>query len=130
MTQRKITWTLCAAEILGLAGFASFAALLPAFMDQWALTHTRAGWLSAVYYGAYVVFVPVLTAMTDRWNARRIMVFGMGVGAAAAFGFAWAAHGFWSAMVFRFMAGVSLAGIYMPGLKLLIFRMRLPWVCA
>ena len=119
MPHRKITWILCLAEILGLAGFASFAALLPAFMDQWGLTNTRAGWLSAVYYGAYVVFVPVLTAVTDRRDARQIMVFGLVIGAAAAFGFAWGAHGFWSAMVFRCMAGISLAAIYMPGLKLL-----------
>ncbi|MFQ5765523.1 MAG: nitrate/nitrite transporter, partial [Rhodospirillales bacterium] len=33
--------------------------------------------------------------------------------------FAWFTDGFWSAMVFRVVAGVGLAGTYMPGLKLL-----------
>jgi MFS family permease len=115
----RITLLLCGAEVLGLAGLATFAALLPFFMNAWALSNTRAGWLSAVYYGAYVVAVPVLTAWTDRRDAKKILLFGLFIGALASLGFAWAARGFWSALILRFMAGVSLAGIYMPGLKLL-----------
>ena len=73
MNPLRVTLVLCGAEILGLAGFATFAALLPSFMETWRLSHTQAGWLSAVYYGAYVVAVPLLTAGTDRLDARRIL---------------------------------------------------------
>ncbi len=66
-----------------------------------------------------MVAVPLLTVLTDRRDARGILVFGLLIGAAAALGFAWLASGFWSALIFRFLAGVSLAGVYMPGLKLL-----------
>jgi MFS family permease len=83
------------------------------------LSNVQAGWLSAVYYGAYVLAVPLLTVLTDRRDARGILLFGLLTGVAAALGFAWLAEGFWSALVFRFLAGVSLAGVYMPGLKLL-----------
>lgn len=116
---RQVTLLLCGVEILGLAGLATFAALLPFFLDHWHLSNTQAGWLSAVYYGAYVTAVPLLTLLTDRRDARGILLFGLLIGAAAALGFAWLARGFWSALVFRFLAGVSLAGVYMPGLKLL-----------
>jgi len=115
----RVTLVLCSAEILGLSGFATFAALLPSFMETWRLSHTQAGWLSAVYYGAYVVAVPLLTAGTDRFDARRILLAGALLGGIASLGFAWVARGFWTALVFRFLAGVSLAAIYMPGLKLL-----------
>lgn len=113
------TLILCAVEIFGLAGIATFAALLPDFISTWQLTGTQAGILSAVYYGAYVVAVPFLTSLTDRRDARAILIFGLLIGAAATFGFAGVASGFWSALVLRFMAGISLAAIYMPGLKLL-----------
>ncbi len=114
----RITLILCATEVLGLAGIATFSALLPTFIQTWHLSNTQAGWLSAVYYGAYVVAVPVLTAWTDRWDAKRILCIGLIIGALACLGFA-RANGIWSAMILRFLAGISLAGIYMPGLKLL-----------
>jgi predicted MFS family arabinose efflux permease len=115
----RITLLLCGTEVLGLAGLATFAALLPTFIQTWELSNTQAGWLSAVYYGAYVVAVPILTAWTDRRDAKRILLFGLVIGSLANLGFAWAAAGFWSALILRFLSGVSLAGIYMPGLKLL-----------
>ncbi len=115
----RVTLLLCGVEILGLAGLATFAALLPFFLEAWQLSNVQAGWVSAVYYGAYVAAVPLLTVLTDRRDARGILVFGLLIGAAAALGFAWLASGFWSALIFRFLAGVSLAGVYMPGLKLL-----------
>jgi MFS family permease len=114
----RITLCLCATEVLGLAGIATFSALLPTFIQTWQLSNTQAGWLSAVYYGAYVVAVPVLTAWTDRKDAKRILAIGLITGALASLGFAWA-KGIWTAMALRFLAGISLAGIYMPGLKLL-----------
>ncbi len=119
MRPLRVTLLLCAAEVLGLAGLATFASLLPFFMQSWDLTNTQAGWLSAVYYGAYVVMVPLLTALTDRRDARSILLIGLLIGGLASLGFAWGAAGFWSALILRFLAGVSLAGIYMPGLKLL-----------
>jgi MFS family permease len=115
----RITLLLCATEVMGLAGLATFAALLPTFIRTWQLSNTQAGWLSAVYYGAYVIAVPLLTAWTDRRDAKRILLGGLVIGALASLGFAWVAAGFWSALGLRFLAGIGLAGIYMPGLKLL-----------
>ncbi len=119
MKPLQVTLLLCAVEVLGLAGLATFASLLPFFMKTWSLSNTQAGWLSAIYYAAYVIMVPILTAVTDRRDARNILRVSLLIGALASLGFAWSAQGFWSALVLRFLAGVSLAGIYMPGLKLL-----------
>lgn len=115
----RITLLLCGTEVLGLSGLATFSALLPTFIRTWELSNTQAGWLSAVYYGAYVVAVPLLTSWTDRRDAKRILLGGLVIGALASMGFAWAATGFWSALILRFLSGISLAAIYMPGLKLL-----------
>ena len=81
------------------------------------MNNTAAGWISAAFYGGYMVLVPVLASVTDRLDARRIMGLGALLGILSALGYAFGARGFWSALALRFLAGVSLAGIYMPGLK-------------
>ena len=120
MVQRspyRLTLLVCLAEIFGLASIAVFPALLPTFQAEWNLSNTAAGWVSAAYYAGYMILVPVMTSLTDRIDARRIMGLGAILGVLTAVGYAYLARGFWSALLLRFFSGASLAGIYMPGLK-------------
>jgi MFS family permease len=116
-TSYRLTLLVCLAEIFGLASIAVFPALLPTFQTEWRLSHTAAGWISAAYYAGYMILVPVLAGITDRVDARKMMGLGALFGALAAIAFALLARGFWSALILRFLSGISLAGIYMPGLK-------------
>jgi MFS family permease len=102
-----------------LAQIGAFAvpALLPTYMSHWRLTATDAGWLVGIFFAAYVVMVPVLVSLTDRVPVRRVYLLGTGLTAISHIGFALFADGFWSAFLFRVMAGVGWAGTYMPGLK-------------
>lgn len=113
---------LCVTSVLGMLGFSSFSALLPEFQRDWGLSNTEAGWISGIFYGGYVAAVPLLVGSTDRVDPRRIYLFSFVISAAASLGYALFAQGFWSAMLFRALAGVGLAGGYMPGLKLLTDR--------
>ena len=106
------------AEIFGLSSIAAFPALLPTFKTLWQLSNTALGWISAGYYAGYMIFVPILAGITDRIDARKIMCAGSIFSVLTALGYAFTAQGFWSALILRFLAGISLAGIYMPGLKL------------
>jgi len=45
----------------------------------------------------------------------------------ASLGFALLAEGFWSGMVLRFLAGVAMAGAYMPALKIIADSIEEPW---
>ena len=125
---------LCMAQLLAMAGFANFAVLLNELSKEWALSSTQAGWIGGIYFAGYVAAVPFLVGLTDVVDARRIYLFGLLCGIVGSFGFALFADGFWSAMAFRFLAGVSLAGTYMPGLQILNDRLEenhrqkaLPW---
>ena len=113
----RLTLLVCLAEVFGLASIAAFPALLPTFQAEWNLSNTAAGWISAAYFAGYMVLVPVLSGITDRVDARRIMGLGAFLGILTALGYACFAVGFWSAFILRFFSGASLAGIYMPGLK-------------
>ncbi len=110
---------LCGAQVLALAGLATFPALLPTFLAEWRLSNTVAGWISGVYYAGYLAGVPALSSLTDRIDPRRILLLSTLLSAAAALGFALLAHGPASALFWRFLGGVGLAGVYMPGLKVL-----------
>jgi MFS family permease len=122
----RLVAALCAAEVLGMVGISAFAALLPTFAGEWRLTNTEAGWISGIYYAGYVLAVPLLTSLTDRVDARRIYLAATALGGLASLGFALFADGFWSAMLWRTLAGIGLAGTYMPGLKALTDRVAGP----
>jgi MFS family permease len=119
MSARRLGVLLCLAEVLSMSGFGIFAGLLPGFIAEWRLSNTEAGWINGVYFAAYMLGVPVLVALTDRVDPRRVYVASAIVTAVAAVGFGLAAEGFWSGTVFRALAGFGLAGTYMPGLKAL-----------
>ncbi len=110
---------LCTAEVVSMLGAVTFPALLPTFLAEWGLTNTEAGWLNGIYYIGYLAAVPVLVSLTDRAPPRKIYYLSMVLTAIGTAGFAFLVNGFWTAMVFRIVAGVALAGTYMPALKLM-----------
>lgn len=57
---------ICAAQVLVQIGAFFWPALLPGLTDRWALTNSEAGWITAVFYAAYIVAVPILVTLTDR----------------------------------------------------------------
>ena len=113
---------MCLCEVLTTLDAFAFASLLPQFRTLWTLSATELGWISGIFYAGYTLAVPVLVSLTDRIDARPIYMSGAAIIALSSFGFALFADGFWTALVFRFFAGVGFAGAYMPGLRVLIDR--------
>ncbi|MTJ82121.1 MAG: MFS transporter [Telmatospirillum sp.] len=107
-----------------MIGVFAFPALLPAFKAEWSLSNAEAGWIAGVYFLGYALAVPVLSSLTDRIDAKKIVLAGSLVCALSAAGFALLAGGALSAMAFRALGGIGLAGVYMPGLKALVDRER------
>jgi MFS family permease len=112
----------CAAQVLAQIGAYFWPALLPGMIPLWGLSNSEAGWITAIFYGAYVAAVPVLVTLTDRVDPRRVYLFGVGCTVAGHLLFGLLAEGFWSALGLRALAGVGWAGTYMTGLKLLADR--------
>jgi predicted MFS family arabinose efflux permease len=109
----------CAAQVLVQLGAFFWPALLPGMMPRWGLTNSEAGWITAMFYGAYLAAVPILVTLTDRIDARRVYLFGVACTIMAHLLFDLLAEGFWSALLLRGLAGIGWAGTYMTGLKLL-----------
>ena len=109
----------CTFLVLNLLAFMTVAAVLPSLIAEWGMSNSRAGWLGGIFFAGYVVAVPVLVPLTDRIPPRRVSLCACVLGAMASLGFALLASGFWTGMAFRFLAGVAMAGAYMPTLKIL-----------
>jgi predicted MFS family arabinose efflux permease len=109
----------CAAQVLVQIGAFFWPALLPGMIPLWGLSNSEAGWITAIFYAAYMVAVPVLVTLTDRVDAKRVYLFGVGCTVAGHVLFGMYAEGFWSALATRALAGIGWAGTYMTGLKLL-----------
>jgi len=113
----RLVALMCGAEILCMAGFATYPALLPMLRTDWGLTNTAAGLIGGILFFGYVGSVPVLTSLTDRIDARRIYLGSCLLAASGSALFALLADGFFGAMSAQALFGVGFAGIYMPGLK-------------
>ncbi|MSP75482.1 MAG: MFS transporter [Rhodospirillaceae bacterium] len=115
----KLVAVVCAAQIFVQIGAGFWPALMPQMMQLWQLSNSEAGWITAIFFGAYMVSVPVLVTLTDRVDAKRVYLFGVGCTVAGHLLFGLFADGFWSAFATRALAGMGWAGTYMTGLKLL-----------
>lgn len=117
-SHRRFIAIVCAAQFCAQIGAFAVPALLPTFMDEWALSGTQAGWLTGIFYAGYTLSVPVLVTLTDRIDPKRIYLIGAALIALGMFAYA-RADGFWTALACRALVGVGWAGVYMPGLKAL-----------
>ena len=122
----RVAWRLvalvCTAQVLVQIGAFFWPALLPQLAPQWALSNSGAGWITAAFYGAYMLAVPILVPLTDRIDPKRIYLVGVGLTVVGHLLFALMADGFWSALLCRALTGIGWAGTYMTGLKLLADR--------
>jgi MFS family permease len=109
---------ICAAEILRLAGFSIVPALLPQFIEAWSLTNTQAGWLAGIVSAGYMLAVIPLVGLTDRRPARQLYLVSSALSAVSCFGMA-LCDSLLPALAFRALAGIAMAGMYMPGLRAL-----------
>ena len=92
-------------------------------IPQWGLSASQAGLMASSYALGYMLAVPFLTALTDRIDARLILLTGSAVSGLATLSFGLLSEGLWSAVAIWAIAGGGFAGAYMPGLKALVDRL-------
>ena len=117
--ENRLKWFVSGGLILNMVGFLAPAAVLRQILDDWQLGEKAGGFLTGALFGGYALSSPVLSALTDRIDAKRVMLAALLASSAAGYGIAYFADGLGSAVAFRVLAGFGLAGYYMPGLKLI-----------
>jgi MFS family permease len=114
---------LCFAELVSMTQFSSFNAMIPDLQKEWQLSNSQVGLILSSYQIGYACAVVIFSTLTDWIGARRVYITGALWASAAGVGFA-TSDGFASAFVWRSLAGIGLAGTYMPGLRLVTERFQ------
>lgn len=100
------------------------AVMVRHLIPAWGLTNAQAGLMASAYAAGYMLAVPVLASLTDRLDARGILLAGSLASAAATLAFGAFVDSYAAAVVVWGLAGIGFAGAYMPGLKALTDRLE------
>ena len=120
----RATVLLSVCLVLNLATVMTFAATLNEIAVDWSLNAAQSGWIGGIYFAGYAIAVPFSTSATDRMDGRWLYLCSALLGSAASFALAAFGHGFVVAVALRFLGGIGLAGIHMPGLNMLMDRVE------
>jgi MFS family permease len=123
MSPRSLVLTMCLGQIGSLLPHMAFSALIPGFSARWQISAAECGAIAGGFFLGYAMVVPVAATLTDRLDARRILIAGSLLSSAATIAFGMLAEGFWSALALWTLAGAGFAGAYMPGLRALTDRL-------
>src|SRR6516165_6267275 len=119
---RRATVLLSVGLVVNLAPLMTFAATLNEIAVDWSLNATQSGWIGGIYFAGYAMAVPFSSSATDRIDGHWLYLCSALLGSAASFALAAFGHGFVVAAALRFLGGVGLVGIHMPGLNMLMDR--------
>jgi predicted MFS family arabinose efflux permease len=115
---------MCVGQLGSLLPHVVVPSILAAFLiPEWHLSGAQAGLLAGSGAAGYMLTVPVLATLTDRIDARKILIAGSAVSALGTLLFGLFATGLWTGALFNAIAGIGFAGAYMPGLKALTDRL-------
>jgi len=92
-------------------------------MPLWHLSASQAGLMASAFALGYMVAVPFLAALTDRIDARWVLLAGSAISGLATIAFGLLADGLLSASIIWAIAGAGFGGAYMPGLKAMVDRL-------
>jgi predicted MFS family arabinose efflux permease len=121
---RSLVTAMCIGQVGNLLPHVVVQAIMAKhLMPLWGLSAGQAGFMASAYAFGYMIAVPVLATLTDRMDARRILIAGTAVSMAATLAFPLVAHDLATASLMWGLAGLGFAGAYMPGLKALTDRL-------
>lgn len=112
----------CLCEMATMLMFLNYTAILPILQGEWGMRNSEAGLIFSAYQACYLLAVLVLASLTDRMDTRAIYLASAAWAGLSGLAFPFLAHGFPSAAVLRALAGIGLAGTYVPGMRLVAQR--------
>jgi MFS family permease len=113
----------CISGVLAMTSVAHVSVLTALLMQQWSISEAQIGVIGGSYFAGNALAVPFLVGSADVVDARTIFMCSSLLSAAASALYAVFAQGFWSSVLLRAIAGIALAGTYMPGLSIITARL-------
>ena len=117
----RIGWlaAMCVMLLTVLLPFSSYVAALPIIQDEWGIGNASAGVIFSAYLAGYALSALLVLPLTDRLPTRWVFLTSALVTVVGNLLFPIAAFEPVVATALRFLAGIGLVGIYMPGLRII-----------
>lgn len=114
--------TIAIAQLFGTSLWFSANSAADELMSTWRISAADIGWLTGSVQGGFILgtLIMAVGGLAERYRASSIFVYGAVAGALFNACFAWLSEGLASAVLFRFLVGVSLACIYPVGMKMIV----------
>src|SRR3954467_14160562 len=90
---------------------------VPLLRQEWGTTDAELGGVFTAYRLGYLAAVLLILPLTDRFRASYVIGGCSALAAPSFVLFPFLAHAPWSAALLRFVAGLGLAGVYLPGVR-------------
>jgi MFS family permease len=106
-----------ASLLLSVLVWFNYSAVLPLVVDDWGLSGLRAGVVFGVFQAGYLLAIIPVGVLVDRHSPRYVIATGATITGVMSLGFAFLADGFLVGTALRFLAGIGMAGVYVPGMR-------------
>jgi MFS family permease len=131
ISSRSALLLISVSVLLASSTWFSGTAASPALRKTWNISEVQSSWLTISAQAGFILgtFLYAILNLADIFKARTVFFFSAFLGAVFNAGFALISGGLASAIIFRFLTGVTLAGVYPVGMKLVAqwFRENLGW---
>ncbi|WNL39144.1 MFS transporter [Halomonas sp. PAMB 3232] len=119
---RRPVAVIALAQLLGTSLWFSANSAFEELTRVWSVSAAEIGWLTGAVQSGFILgtLTLALTGLADRFRASHLFVASALLGALCNALFAWSAQGLTEALLWRFLVGLSLAGIYPVGMKLVV----------
>ncbi len=117
-TLNGLLWTLAIAQFLAMQVWFNFSAVMPIVEEEWGLSPTQSGIIVSFFHIGYVAAVFFYSFLSDKYNPKYSFMYGALLAGISGILFVFLADGFISALLLRLLSGIGIAGIYVPGMKI------------
>lgn len=116
-TQIRMLTVASVSLLLSILVWFNYSAVLPRIVAEWDLSGIHAGLIFGAFQAGYLVAIIPAGVLVDRYSPRWVIAVGSAVTGVASLGFAAVATGFLDGTFLRFVAGIGMAGVYVPGMR-------------
>ncbi len=121
----KIDWWLlgiCSSRVFTYLVFMAYAAALPVLQREWDMSAAAAGSISGGFQISYAFSLFIFSVLSDTMGAKRVFLLSNFLCVIAALLFTTFARNYISGLILYALIGLSLGGVYTPGLMMVTNR--------
>ncbi len=113
---------LCSSRVFTYLVSMTYAAVLPVLQREWGMPAATAGSISSGFQMGYALSLLFFSILADRVGAKRVFLLSNLFTVVVSLLFAAFARGYYSGLVLYTLIGVSIGGVYAPGIMMIAER--------